>query len=99
MMAKKRARKHVPQRTCVVCRQKMDKRRLTRIVRLPDGHVVVDPSGKQPGRGAYLCDQVTCWKEAVTGSVLDRALRTTVAPEDKEALAAQRPRAEDVDAV
>lgn len=69
----------------------MDKRRLTRIVRRPDGHVVVDPSGKEAGRGAYLCDQTACWETAITSNVLDRALKTTIAAEDKEALAGHRP--------
>lgn len=91
MMVKERRRKHVPQRTCVVCRQKMDKRRLTRIVRQPDGHVVVDPSGKEAGRGAYVCDRTACWETAVTNKVLDKALKTTIAAEDKEALAGHKP--------
>jgi predicted RNA-binding protein YlxR (DUF448 family) len=74
-----------------VCRLKIDKRRLTRIVRTKDGGVVVDPSGKLNGRGAYLCDKIECWRIAMESQVLDRALQTEVAKEDKMALATSLP--------
>lgn len=84
--------KHVPQRTCFVCREKRDKRQLTRLVRTPEGAVVVDPTGKQNGRGAYLCDQPACWDKVVAnGRLLSQALKTTVSSTDMEAIAAQRP--------
>lgn len=83
-------RKHIPQRTCVACRQKRDKRRLTRIVRSPEG-VVVDPSGKLNGRGAYLCDDNACWDLALTGHLLDKALLTEVSEDEKAHIAAYRP--------
>jgi predicted RNA-binding protein YlxR (DUF448 family) len=84
-------RKHIPQRTCVVCRLKIDKRRLTRIVRTKDSGVVIDPTGKLNGRGAYLCDNTDCWNEALKSQVLDRALQTEVAAEDKMALTSSMP--------
>jgi hypothetical protein len=74
-----------------VCRLKIDKRRLTRIVRTKDSGVVVDPSGKLNGRGAYLCDKNECWRIAMESQVLDRALQTEVAKEDKMALATSLP--------
>jgi predicted RNA-binding protein YlxR (DUF448 family) len=89
MAAKQRRR--VPQRTCVVCREKRDKRQLTRIVHNADAGVVADPSGKLAGRGAYICDRAACWQRALTSEVLDRALRTSVSAAAKEALAAARP--------
>jgi uncharacterized protein len=68
--------KHIPQRTCVVCRQKQDKRSLVRLVRTPAGPVVVDYSGKQNGRGAYLCANPACWdKASSTPQILQRALK------------------------
>jgi predicted RNA-binding protein YlxR (DUF448 family) len=79
-------RKHIPQRTCVVCRETSAKRTLTRIVRTADAGVQVDPTGKRNGRGAYLCNQVSCWQRAVQSDVLDRALRTTLTAEDKQRL-------------
>ena len=84
--------RHVPQRTCFVCREKRDKRQLTRLVRTPDGPVLVDPTGKQNGRGAYLCDQPTCWDQVLAdGRLLNQALKTNVSAADLAAIAAQRP--------
>ncbi|VAW43115.1 COG2740: Predicted nucleic-acid-binding protein implicated in transcription termination [hydrothermal vent metagenome] len=84
--------KHTPLRTCFVCREKRDKRQLTRLVRTLEGAVLVDPTGKQNGRGAYLCDQITCWKKGVAnGRYLNQVLKTTVTTADLEAIAAHRP--------
>lgn len=97
-MAKKQPRrKHVPQRTCVVCRRATDKRQLTRIVRTPEGGVVVDKTGKQNGRGAYLCDQIACWDKVLRHpGLLNQALNAEITAEELEAIAAQRPAAEKV---
>jgi predicted RNA-binding protein YlxR (DUF448 family) len=70
--------KHVPLRTCVVCRDKDAKRQFVRIVRTPDEGVQIDPTGKRNGRGAYLCDKYTCWERAVVGTALDRALKADI---------------------
>ena len=77
--------KHVPQRTCVGCRQVLPKRQLTRVVRTPEG-VVIDPNGKLPGRGAYVHDQKSGWVKALKGSQAN-ALRTTI---QEQVLAALR---------
>lgn len=77
--------KHVPVRTCVVCREKAGKRTLTRVVRTADG-VVLDSSGKMNGRGAYLCEQAACWERAISSDVLAKALKTTLTPEDRARL-------------
>lgn len=69
------SRKHVPQRTCVACRTVRPKRELIRIVRTPEGGVVVDERGKRNGRGAYLCAQRVCWEEALRKQRLEAALR------------------------
>lgn len=78
-------RRHVPQRTCVVCRGTLGKRELNRIVRTPDG-VRFDASGKQPGRGAYLCSDPACWRRAIEQGVLARALKTTLSAEERLSL-------------
>jgi hypothetical protein len=67
--------KHVPQRTCVACRETGAKRALIRLVRTPEGTVEVDPTGKRNGRGAYLCARVSCWERGVNERTLGRALR------------------------
>ena len=78
--------KHIPQRTCVGCRTGSAKREFVRVVRTPEGTVVVDPTGKRNGRGAYLCAQRSCWEEALKKDRLSRALRTNVSAQDAEAL-------------
>lgn len=70
--------KHVPQRMCVSCRDRSSKRTLTRVVRTPEGPVVVDPTGKLNGRGAYLCDNKRCWERAITTNILAHALKTEI---------------------
>ena len=76
------ALKSVPQRTCVACRQGKPKRELVRVVRTPAGSVRIDPSGKQSGRGAYLCLAVDCWRAALQRGVLPRALKIEAVPEE-----------------
>lgn len=76
--------KHIPQRTCIACRTVLSKRALIRIVRRPDG-VVVDPTGKLAGRGAYLHNRRSCWERGLKGS-LAGALKTTLTAEDRRRL-------------
>jgi len=78
-------KKHIPQRTCVVCRTRDNKRQLVRLVRTEDG-VQVDPSGKMNGRGAYLCDDPRCWDRAVSTLILNKALKTVLTDDDKSQL-------------
>lgn len=86
-MSKKAVRrKHVPQRSCVGCRQVEPKRSLIRIVRTSEA-VQVDPTGKLPGRGAYLHDRRACWERGLRGS-LAHALKTELTAEDKARLLA-----------
>ena len=59
------AQKKIPERRCVGCGEKKQKRELIRIVRLAgDGGVELDPTGKTSGRGAYICPSKTCLKKA-----------------------------------
>ena len=79
--------KHVPQRTCVACRQTGAKRGLIRLVRTPAGTVEVDPTGKRAGRGAYLCARERCWERGINERVLGRALKLEgLTPENRAAL-------------
>ena len=76
--------KHVPQRTCVGCREVLPKRGLIRLVRTAQG-VQVDPTGKLAGRGAYLHDRRECWERGLKGA-LAHALKTTLTSEDRNRL-------------
>lgn len=80
--------RHIPQRTCIGCRMTSAKREFVRIVRTPEGRVEVDPTGKKAGRGAYLCRQRSCWELALKRDQIGRALKVSVAAEDREGLAA-----------
>jgi len=76
----------------VVCRQKFDKRQLTRIVRTASEGVVVDSTGKRNGRGAYICHQPLCWEQiSQKKGLLDQALKTAVTAAELEAIANQNP--------
>jgi predicted RNA-binding protein YlxR (DUF448 family) len=77
-------RKHVPQRTCVGCREVLPKRSLIRIVRLP-GELRIDPTGKLAGRGAYLHDRRSCWVKGLKGG-LAQALKVELTARDQETL-------------
>jgi predicted RNA-binding protein YlxR (DUF448 family) len=79
-----RKAKHIPQRTCVGCRTVLAKRALIRIVRRPEG-VVVDPSGKLAGRGAYIHNRKSCWERGLKGG-LANALKTVLTNEDRQRL-------------
>jgi predicted RNA-binding protein YlxR (DUF448 family) len=59
---------------------------MIRVVRTPDG-VRIDPSGKSPGRGAYLHNKKSCWEAALKGP-LDRALKTNISTESRHELEA-----------
>src|SRR5215207_1812142 len=76
--------KHVPQRTCVGCREVLPKRKMIRLVRTTDG-VQVDPTGKLAGRGAYLHDRKECWERALKGA-LAHALKATLTMNDRTQL-------------
>jgi predicted RNA-binding protein YlxR (DUF448 family) len=84
-----RRQKHAPRRTCVVCRETLPKRQLTRLVRTPEG-VRIDPTGKLAGRGAYLCDQAACWQKAAQGDALGRTLKTELTDEERAMIAAYK---------
>ena len=80
--------RHVPQRTCIGCRQEAGKRALIRIVRHPGERVAVDETGKANGRGAYLHQDRACWERALKGGTLSYALKVSPVKEDVEALRA-----------
>jgi predicted RNA-binding protein YlxR (DUF448 family) len=87
MKMKINTNKHIPLRTCIICRDTKNKRQLTRLVCDTSGSVQIDTNGKKPGRGAYLCNMPECWQGAVSGDRLERALRTAITRESREQLA------------
>ncbi|MCR5704603.1 MAG: YlxR family protein [Eubacterium sp.] len=74
--------KKVPTRTCTGCREEKNKKDLIRIVRNKDGEVFVDITGKQNGRGAYICHNRACLEKAVKNRGLERTLKISKLQED-----------------
>jgi predicted RNA-binding protein YlxR (DUF448 family) len=68
---------HNPQRTCLGCRDKKDKKNLIRFV-LIDNIVHVDPDHKRPGRGAYVCANENCLQTTLKSKAFYRAFRREV---------------------
>ena len=73
--------KHVPQRSCTVCKVKADKKKLIRIVRHPEGGAVIDIAGKLPGRGTYICPDEECISRAKKSGMLAHILGTVIQDE------------------
>ena len=70
--------KNVPLRMCIVCREMKSKREMTRVVKSADGEIRLDPTGKAPGRGAYVCGNEECLKKLQTKRLLNRAFSSDV---------------------
>ena len=66
--------KKIPMRSCVVSHEKLPKSELIRIVRMPDGNVVVDNTGKINGKGAYIKKDITVLDKAKKSKILDKML-------------------------
>jgi predicted RNA-binding protein YlxR (DUF448 family) len=77
--------RHIPQRSCIACRDKKDKRDLMRLV-YHASIVEIDPNGKKVGRGAYLCPKYECWDTGLRKNRLDHALRINISPENRQEL-------------
>ncbi len=70
--------RHIPQRSCTVCKVKGDKKKLIRIVRHPNGGAVIDSAGKLPGRGTYICPDDECISRAKKSGMLAHVLGTEI---------------------
>ena len=80
--------KRIPMRQCLGCREMKPKPELLRVVRSPEGEISLDPRGKKPGRGAYVCPNEDCLRRAVRCPALSTALETQIPAEVMESLAA-----------
>ena len=70
--------KKVPMRSCCGCREKKAKNELVRIVRTPDGEVLLDKTGRKSGRGVYICNSTACLNKAKKTGAISRALETEI---------------------
>lgn len=70
--------KKIPLRTCVITKERLPKKELLRVVRTPEGQVIVDEVGKINGRGAYIKRDVQVLEKARKKKVLERHLECTI---------------------
>jgi predicted RNA-binding protein YlxR (DUF448 family) len=71
---------------CVGCQELKSKKDLLRVVRTPEGEVVLDPTGKRAGRGAYMCRSEQCLTKAFKEKRLERALKHQIGEDVYNAL-------------
>jgi len=70
--------KKIPMRTCIVTKEKLEKRNLLRIVRTPEGEIIADATGKANGRGAYLKKDIEVINKAEKTKILERVLEVSI---------------------
>lgn len=78
--------KKIPLRTCMGCNEKKPKKELIRIVKNKDGIITIDETGKQEGRGAYICNNIECLEKVVKSKRLERTLEKEISQEVYENL-------------
>ena len=78
--------RRIPMRMCVGCREMKPKKELLRIVHSPEGSFSTDPTGKRPGRGAYVCRNPECFMKAIKQRQLEKAFSCAVSQEQQQEL-------------
>lgn len=78
--------KKIPLRTCMGCNAKKPKKELIRIVKNKENQIFVDKTGKQDGRGAYICDDVKCLEKVIKTKRLEKVLEIQISEEIYENL-------------
>lgn len=77
-MNTKKVIKKTPMRKCIGCQEMKSKKEMIRILKTTDDKVVLDTTGKQNGRGAYLCFSQACLSQAVKNKGLERSLKMPI---------------------
>ena len=70
--------KKIPQRTCIGCNSKKDKKDLIRVVKNKDGQISIDLTGKKDGRGTYLCKSEECLNKAIKNKRISRTFEMEI---------------------
>lgn len=79
-------KKKIPMRQCIGCREMKEKKNLIRVIRTPDGELLLDVTGKQNGRGAYICHNPECMAKAEKSKALERSFQMAIPGEVYERL-------------
>ena len=80
-MAEIRPQKKLPTRKCTGCGEHFPKNTLIRVLRTPEGEIMLDLKGKVSGRGAYICKNAACLKKARKARRIEQALECSI-PEE-----------------
>ncbi len=78
--------KKIPMRQCVGCGEQKSKTDMMRVLKTPEGDFLLDVTGKQNGRGAYLCKNKDCFNKAVKSKGLERSFKVRIPKEAYELL-------------
>ncbi|MBD5480990.1 MAG: YlxR family protein [Lachnospiraceae bacterium] len=70
--------KKIPLRQCVGCQQMKPKKDMMRVLKTPEGEMILDTTGKKNGRGAYLCKDMECLKKARKNKGLERSFKMSI---------------------
>lgn len=70
--------KNIPMRMCIACREMKPKQEMQRVVKNADGEIYADPTGKAPGRGAYICNAAECLKKLTGKKLLHKTFSANV---------------------
>ena len=73
--------KKIPLRQCVGCMEMKEKKSMIRVLKTPEGDIVLDTTGKKNGRGAYLCNSMDCLKKAQKNKGLERSFKMSLSNE------------------
>lgn len=80
-MEQNQKQKKIPLRQCLGCNERKAKKELLRVVRTPEGEIVLDFTGKRSGRGAYICQDIKCLKKARKSRRIDKSLECEIPDE------------------
>lgn len=78
--------KKVPMRQCVGCQNMVSKRELIRVIKTSEGEIRLDATGKQNGRGAYICKKKECLEKAMKKHSLERSFKVAIPDEIYDSL-------------
>ena len=67
--------KNIPQRTCIGCNDKKDKKDFIRIVKDNENNISIDKTGKANGRGAYICNNIDCLEKAIKNKKIEKSFK------------------------
>lgn len=70
--------KNIPQRTCIGCNEKKDKKDFIRIVKDNENNISIDRTGKANGRGAYICDNIECLEKAIKNKKIEKSFKMSI---------------------